>query len=329
MNKNYVIILKGLRKLYDVILGGWHTPTIDRGIEDPEIASDLIYSTLASGNPCMIARFGSTELACIRNYLGVKKSDVSIIRYIKGKELQWWWSESLLNQIEQWSGFFPPTREYVSKFAELMLEDCKYLDILGSWVDDEYYVQDYVPHVKRISLLFLEPYWSKKPWTRILKGKKVVVVHPFAELIEQQYANNRDKLFRNPDVLPEFHMRTVKAVQSLGGETHGFKTWFEALDWMKGEIDKEDYDICLLGCGAYGFPLAAHVKRNGKQAVHIGGALQLLFGIIGKRWENPQYGMREFKRENSYKVLFNEYWCRPEAGLLSINHKNVEGSCYW
>lgn len=48
---------------------------------------------------------------------------------------------------------------------------------------------------------------------------------------------------------------------------------------MKDEIDKRDYDIALIGCGAYGFPLAAHIKRSGKKAVHLGGALQLLFGI--------------------------------------------------
>lgn len=51
---------------------------------------------------------------------------------------------------------------------------------------------------------------------------------------------------------------------------------------MQDEISKEDYDICLIGCGAYGFSLAAYVKRCGKQAIHMGGALQLLFGIKGK-----------------------------------------------
>ena len=28
----------------------------------------------------------------------------------------------------------------------------------------------------------------------------------------------------------------------------------------------------FLGCGAYGFPLAAHVKRMGKKAIHMGGS---------------------------------------------------------
>ena len=58
---------------------------------------------------------------------------------------------------------------------------------------------------------------------------------------------------------------------------------------MKAQIDKEDFDICLIGAGAYGFPLAAYVKRKGKKAVHLGGALQLLFGIKGSRWEDPNH----------------------------------------
>ena len=68
-----------------------------------------------------------------------------------------------------------------------------------------------------------------------------------------------------------------------GGQCSQFNTWFDALDYMKSEIDKYDYDVCLIGCGAYGFPLATHVKHNGKQAIHLGGTLQLLFGIKGNR----------------------------------------------
>ena len=41
----------------------------------------------------------------------------------------------------------------------------------------------------------------------------------------------------------------------------------------------KNFDIALIGCGAYGFPLAAFVKGIGKKAVHIGGPLQLFFGI--------------------------------------------------
>ena len=51
-----------------------------------------------------------------------------------------------------------------------------------------------------------------------LRGKKVLVIHPFAETIQHQYEQKRTLLFKNPDVLPEFQLETIKAVQSLGGQ---------------------------------------------------------------------------------------------------------------
>ena len=55
---------------------------------------------------------------------------------------------------------------------------------------------------------------------------------------------------------------------------------------MIKEIQMQEFDLCLIGCGAYGLPLAAAVKKMGKQAIHIGGSLQLLFKIKGKCWVN-------------------------------------------
>ncbi|MGG6498696.1 UNVERIFIED_CONTAM: hypothetical protein NY603_37795, partial [Bacteroidetes bacterium 56_B9] len=79
-------------------------------------------------------------------------------------------------------------------------------------------------------------------------------------------------------ILPAFDLQTIKAVQTIGNYIDSrFNTWFDALEFMKNEIDKREYDICLLGCGAYGLPLAAHIKRTGKKAIHMGGSLQLLF----------------------------------------------------
>ena len=76
--------------------------------------------------------------------------------------------------------------------------------------------------------------------------------------------------------------------------------------------------------------LAAHVKRTGKKAVHLGGALQLLFGIKGKRWEDPNYGVKEWGISYaSYTNLINEYWVRPGNHLKTKNADQVEGACYW
>jgi len=322
MNRQSELILKALRKLYGRIFRKQPWPYICE--QDPDKVSQIIYNRLMDDKPCMIARFGSVELIAIINYIGVKYPDKNIWKYIKGETLQWWWNKKSVQQMQSNAGFFPLTEEKISQFGELMLEDMKEVDVLGSWLEGEKYFEDRLKEVTKVTIELLNPYFTQYPWTRALKGKKVLVVHPFAELIEYQYQENREKLFDNKEILPGFSLLTLRAVQSIGGHSDTFEDWFEALEWMKNEMNNIDYDIALIGCGAYGFPLAAHAKRSGKKAVHLGGSLQLLFGIRGKRWENPDYNAII-----NYSTLMNEYWVRPGDNLKPRDADQVEGGCYW
>lgn len=130
MNKLEIITLKALRKVYGKLFGS-KSSTYDRGITDPDKASELIYNLLASGKPCMIARYGSTEMFAITNYLGVTVKHHSAWNYIQGKQSAWWWEDNVKDQMTRWSGFFPSTEENLMKFGEMMIEDSKQLDILG------------------------------------------------------------------------------------------------------------------------------------------------------------------------------------------------------
>lgn len=285
--------------------------------KDPNHVSDVIYETLQSDKPCMIARFGSVELGCVVNYLGVKNKNV--LDYIRGKAEQWWWSGFTLHDMSINAGFFSISDENLRKFSELMIQDMRSVDILASWLQDETKFEKELSNVYKIWLEYLNPYWSEQPWSRALEGKKVLVVHPFADSIQKQY-QKRTLLHKNPDTLPDFDLKTIKAVQGIGGVCNdGFKDWFDAFEYMKAEIDKTDYDICILGCGAYGFPLAAHVKRMGKKAIHMGGATQMLFGIKGKRWE----------KEGVYGEFMNEYWVRPTKEETPEAATKIENGCYW
>ena len=325
-----IILLKTLKRCYSKSIGDFQLPPLIRE-ENPDKISEIIYNTLIDEHPCMISRFGSTELLNIINYLGVKKGKQPILKYIKGETLDWWWNQSNINQLIEWSGFFPNDRNLIERFCQLTLDSATQIDILGSWLPNEYYVSNYVKSALKVWLIFLDPFWAKSPWTLALQGKKVLVIHPFSELIEAQYYNKRRLLFQNKDILPEFDLKTIKAVQSLGGNCPYYSTWFEAFDAMKKQIAQCDFDICLLGCGAYGLPLAAYIKSIGKKAFHIGGSLQLLFGIIGKRWENPQYAIKAKTvcPQLNYLSLINEYWVRPGENNKSKNSHNVENGCYW
>ncbi len=320
LNLFYIKVLKAIRKSYRVVFN--KTPELRNWklFSNKEYSNNLIFELLISDEPCMISRIGSTEMLCIKNHLGVEgKVNKSVKNYITGNEAPWWWEDSTLVQMKQWSGFFPSEVKKLQQFSELMLQDVKEIDLLGAWLNDEIDLKSELINAKRVVLEDLEPFFSLKPWTKALAGKKVLVVHPFSEDIESQY-KKRELLFED-NLLPEFELKTIKAVQSIAGEKTQFNDWFAALDSMKAQIDVTDYDVCIIGCGAYGLPLAAHVKRAGKKAVHLGGVTQLLFGIKGSRWE--EYIVCP------YMNLFNEHWVRPGESAKPKNSEQVEGGCYW
>lgn len=119
----------------------------------------------------------------------------------------------------------------------LVKEDVKIIDILGSYIKAEKKVKTYLSDdCVRVDLNgYYAPFLLKNPWTSLLKGKKVLVVHPFTDSIQKQY-ERREFLFDNPDVLPAFEkLYLVRAVQSMAGNgvNTGFSDWFKALEYMK------------------------------------------------------------------------------------------------
>ena len=297
---------------------------------DISLSNDVIYELLSSSAPCMIARYGSSELSHIVDYMGVRDEHHSIYKYIFYKMPQYWWKSEKGNVIKSLINNIGSVDERCH-YAQLSLDDSKEVDILGSWCKEEEWLRRDGYLRKEIfytGLIGLEPWWGKRPWSRFLKGKRVLVIHMFKETIEKQYYNHRTDLFpQNPDILPEFaSLRIIKSYIWADAISKGiFKDWFDAFEHFKCEMDKEPYDIALIGCGNMGFNLAAYAKRTGHQAVHLGGALQLLFGIKGHRWETLEYGKVSLGRKNAYvDELYNESWCYPKksevASLASVEH---------
>lgn len=276
-----------------------------------EAFNEYLFERISSGEPFMVARFGSQEARATAWALGVERGyDRAIPRYVQGR-------------MALGPGFFPADDEHIRHFGRVMVESAKKLDALAYWDSfmQQYLLEEICPAGIVASFLEnLEPYRNQKaPWSRALKGRKVLVVHPFAATIEDQY-RNRELLFGSADVLPAFHLETLVPPQTIAGTRDPrFADWFQALDYLKTETDRIDFDIAIIGCGAYGFPLAAHIKETGHQAVHLGGATQMLFGIKGKRWD-----LKPISKE-----LYNDYWVRPSVGERPSNAKIVEDGCYW
>ena len=291
-------LFKILREVKTRLFGFPENRSIDYSNVDlfDEEANDAIFvhvnDAIGKGNGYAACKFGTIELGNILSAVKENKWAISdYLKLINGYPIPIYRYKEL-ERLGNNAGFFPADKASVDKFVELMLSDIKEVDILASYVYTERYINDLLTNCLKVNLDgFYAPFLFPNPWTKVLKNKRVLVIHPFAESIQSQYSK-RELLFENQDVLPEFKsLRVIKAVQSIAGNPCGFDTWFEALDYMKREMEKEDFDIALIGCGAYGFPLTVHAKRMGKVGIHLAGWLQMLFGIYGKRWveDQPQY----------------------------------------
>lgn len=289
-----------------------------------QMANDYIYESLNAmpSMPLMCAKFGTTELGVVCAYEIKHRYPLKayLDDFLHGRVSVY--RKNILDGLCRLSGFFPNNLQLGEKFYNLVLDDMREIDVLASYIYEEKYIAKYLNCVKVDLDGYYAPFMWQNPWTKYLKGKKVLVVHPFVDSIRYQYEHNRDKLFDNPDVLPEFkELLTVKAVQTISDQQdERFDTWFDALQFMKDEISKLDFDIALIGCGAYGMCLAAHVKRMGKQAVHLAGWTQMLFGVYGERW---------IKDQPQYSKYINEYWIRPLESEKPKGAEKVENGCYW
>lgn len=278
----------------------------NRELIPDDVANELILKAIERGEPFVASRFGATELFTMTS------REARINKRVAPRDDQ---------KICDLSGFFPNDEKQIDSFCILMKEIIPYIDLLAIWdlPMEEYFICKYMVNTKVSGLSCVEPYAFNKPWSAALEGKRVLVIHPFAQSINKQY-QKRKLIYPNSDVLPEFELIVIKAVQTIAGEVDNrFKNWFEALEYMKTEMKKVKFDIAIIGCGAYGMPLAVEAKKMGKVAIHMGGATQLLFGIKGKRWDSNR----------SINRFYNDEWVYPLESEIPANSIIVEGSCYW
>ncbi len=274
----------------------------------------LLSEAIQEKKPFMAARFGNTEIHVMINVMRKRlmgKDETSC------KELNKWFA-----RLCSGAGFFPENIALTEEFTDLMIDSCKQIDLLGMWHRpmEDYLIRKYMCNADITYLRWLEPWYCSHPWTEALKGKKVLVIHPFKESIIFQY-DRREKIFPGTNILPTFELKVLKAVQTSAGDTDDrFNDWFSALEYMYREALKIEFDVAIIGCGAYGMPLAAKLKAAGKIAIHLGGVTQILFGIKGRRWvESPI----------DKKIPFNDDWIYPNMEETPKAAGSVENGCYW
>ena len=174
-------------------------------------------------------------------------------------------------------------------------------------------------------------------WYPLLENKHVLVATPFknsilcqydriisgVEIFNKEYINGLNERPFDGFVYPKFKLDVLETPVTYyyDGIKYDDEDWCKSADRLVKELEKREYDILLLGCGGYSYPLGAMAKKMGKIAIYIGGVLQLFFGIKGRRYE----------MNDKFIKMMTDEWIRPiELSERRIDKNYPDAySAYW
>jgi len=217
----------------------------------------------------------------------------------------------------------------VKKYKTLYINSILNTTLLGIWDNNMFkqskMVLDHIndKNKKYICAHALEPYYYMNDpnynFNELIKNKKLLIITSHKETTNMQL-NKLDQLFNKP-IFNNNEFYIYKPSQQNGG-SHDNNSWEYHYNLMITDITKIkkefNFDIALVSAGGFGMLISDFIYKNtNSNVIYVGGALQLFFGIMGKRWENSN----EIKKNNN--------WVYPIDTDKPKNINTCENGCYW
>ena len=280
----------------------------------------VIASFLQSPKPCALGKIGTSELR--------------VLEYgERWLQLPWPKAASWRRPAERLyntGGLFPVRRDIFYRFLESYRSVLSRMDLVALWQTFGTYesalehaaVERWAPQARKTGFYFIrfvKPYGT---WLEDLARLRWLVVHPFKTSILHQLPRIHDfgifSEISRPDLADRIRDTRILPCPQLAYMTAPLhRDWFETLHFLEARMEEEaeNFDVALVGAGAWSLPLVAHAKKMGKKGIHLGGALQLLFGIKGGRFDPA--------------CIYNSAWIRPLPEDRPVNHRLMENGAYW
>ncbi len=293
-------------------------------------ANSWLINALNDNRPFSYIRLGNTEAICINLLMN---------------------GEKIPRRIKPWltinAGVFPDSNEFLrNSFLPINLSAIYSADCLSFVPNDELSpllkfkqlnLKAKLIDSNWISDPMLLAYLHKEnstfmPWTSLLYKKKILFITPFTKSFEFQL--EKLNLIWPGElldiILPGSSITWIKSPFNpiISGEyqTNNFgqkaKTWTDQLIIMKEKISRHNFDVALIGAGAYGPALAEFIKSIGKIGITTAGNTQLFLGINMHRWGSLSI----------HKALINEYWLEKPLNIdITKNHEKINKleRSYW
>lgn len=242
---------------------------------------------------------------------------------------------AIKRRMEMNAGIFPVTQVSLDRWVFMMLEAIRNCDLLVSgWYKpleamEETLLQNIITNATRIQLRSLEPYYvePEQRWTRFLAGQKVAIVNSFAKTAMEQI-QKREEIWPlhtdsilppNVEWIPICTGYSPSLAQGQAEWPKDIQSWDVAVNSVVKQVVESGARIALIGCGGLGLAIGSELKKRGVICIILGGAIQVLFGIKGNRWET----------HNVIKHFWNDAWVYPKESETPGGSWMIEAACYW
>lgn len=230
------------------------------------------------------------------------------------------------------SGLFPTDPATILEFSNFHAHASQSLDFLGlvggRLEADVLNLLDY--QGRTISMLEMEPDRSipdnsEGCYLPALRDKRVLIVSSMADLLCSRANESTFLATWAKTQKPWFYPAEVTSLSfpyayDIDTQRH-FGHSMNLLDWILERINPDDFDVALIAGGGLGIPIASAIKTMGRCAIALGGALQVLFGVRGKRW----------REDNEWKQnYFTDAWIDTPQNLVPrMLPGTADGGAYW
>jgi hypothetical protein len=198
-------------------------------------------------------------------------------------------------------GIFPANSNFYLKFNEFYIPHVRSIDCLG--ICYRPWELEIIKYYKLTNKLIYYPYQQtdvESPSTEDqcylphFRGRKLLLVCPFAGILKERATQEIfEGVWSKAGKKKWFWPKSVDALEfpyGFAAETQRtYSTAIELFEHITTEIARRDFDIALIGAGGLAIPIASHVKSLGKIGIDLGGHLQVLFGVLGKRYRRWQW----------------------------------------
>jgi len=281
---------------------------------------EAINTALEKSSPLLISRHGSFEFQCVS--WKRRNPDTPL-------------NEIMTSILHKNAGIFPKD---ISKMEEWLASywqsTCEADGMATGWYlptseEEKALVTKHNPKAFQFPLRSLEPYYvdTNDRWTVLFANKRVTVVSSFAKTMEMQVKKAKDIWLAQADsILPPTTTWSFVRTYYPPDLTTRATAWPKnvsdfaaAVNYIVDAVEETRPDIVLIGCGGLAALVAAALKKKGRIAIVMGGAIQVLFGIKGSRWKNHAI----------ISQFWNDAWVSPLADETPLHASSIENKCYW